>query len=62
MNINEITVIFTPKVARVGGLCIRSPQIYLPGGLATTYDAYFVNVHYHALVVDGEPTIPTRAR
>jgi 5-deoxy-D-glucuronate isomerase len=25
---------------------MRSPQIYLPGGLATAYDVYFVNVHY----------------
>jgi hypothetical protein len=24
---------------------MRSPQIYLPGGLAIAYDVYFVNVH-----------------
>jgi hypothetical protein len=25
---------------------LRSPQIYLPGGLATAYDACFDLVHY----------------
>ena len=32
-------------IVRVGGLRLRSPQIYLPGVLSMTLNVYFVSVH-----------------
>jgi hypothetical protein len=31
--------------ARAGGLCVRSPQIHLPGAPSIAYGAYFI-AHY----------------
>ncbi|HEX9987152.1 MAG TPA: hypothetical protein VGE45_01545 [Chloroflexia bacterium] len=42
---NIITIPTTHAQPAQAGLAGGSPQIYLPGGLATAYDAYFANVH-----------------
>jgi hypothetical protein len=40
-----ITILTTQAQPAQAGLAEGSPQIYLPGGLATAYDVYLANVH-----------------